>query len=106
MSNVFYDAEAVGEILRVTVVTLCIWRRKRVGPEWFKRGQFIYYRAEQLQEYLDRIGPIPEGMDLPTKRRFFTNAHRPTVTPEGQPVPSREELAARLAVVEKTLAIR
>ena len=99
MANL-YTPESVGNILGVTPVTLHHWRKNGIGPAWFKRGQFYYYRANQLQEYLDKIGPIPTG-DLNEKRRFFADAHRAEMPEEAATV---AELAARLAVVEKTLA--
>lgn len=105
MSNL-YDPEVVGKLLGISVVTLHHWRKNGIGPEWFRRGGFYYYRAEQLQEYLHRIGPIPEGMNLAEKRRFFAEAHHPDVIPE-TPEPATAalaELAKRLAVVERTLA--
>ena len=60
-------------------------------------------RAEKLQEYVERVGPIPANMSGSEKQRFFTEAHRPDVIPE-PPEVTVAELANRLAVVEKTLA--
>ena len=101
MANL-YTPESVGNILGVTPVTLHHWRKNGIGPAWFKRGQFYYYRANQLQEYLDKIGPIPTG-DLNEKRRFFADAHRAEVPEMPEEAATVAELAARLAVVEKTL---
>lgn len=101
MANL-YTPESVGNILGVTPVTLHHWRKNGIGPAWLKRGQFYYYRADQLQEYLDKIGPIPTG-DLNEKRRFFADAHRPEVPEMPEEVATVAELAARLAAVEKTL---
>ena len=100
-----YDPAAVSEILGVTVVTLCHWRKAGVGPEWFMRGRYCYYRAEQLQAYIEQVGPIPADMSPSEKKRFFTDAHRPDVVP-GPPEQTGTvaELAERLAVVEKALA--
>ena len=99
-----YDPEAVGNLLGVTPATLCNWRTKGVGPEWIKRGHYCYYRADRLEAYLDKIGPIPEGLDAWEKRRFFTEAHRPEVIHETPEQATVAELAARVAVVEAELA--
>ena len=100
-----YDPAAVSEILGVTVVTLCHWRKAGVGPEWFMRGRYCYYRAEQLQAYIEQVDPIPADMSPSEKKRFFTDAHRPDVVP-GPPEQTGTvaELAERLAVVEAALA--
>lgn len=104
MSNL-YDPESVGEILGVSTVTLFHWRKNGIGPEWFRRGQFYYYRAEQLQAYLDKIGPIPAGMGLQAKRRFFADAHRALMVPETPEVGAVvEKLAAKIANLEARLA--
>ncbi len=97
-----YDPEAAGNILGVSPVTLHHWRKAGVGPEWFKRGRYYYYRADKLQEYLDRTGPLPTTEA--EKRRFFTDAHRPDVIPETPEPATVAELSARLVVVEVELA--
>ncbi len=100
-----YDPEAVGNLLGVTPATLCNWRTKGVGPEWIKRGHYCYYRANKLEAYLGKIGPIPEGLDAWEKRRFFTEAHRPEVIHETpKEAATLAELERRLAVVEAELA--
>ena len=100
-----YDPEAVGNLLGVTPATLCNWRTKGVGPEWIKRGHYCYYRANKLEAYLGKIGPIPEGLDAWEKRRFFTEAHRPEVVHETpKEAATFAELENRLAVVEAELA--
>ncbi len=99
-----YDPEAVGNLLGVTPATLCNWRTKGVVPEWIKRWHYCYYRANELEAYLGKIGPIPEGLDAWEKRRFFTEAHRPDVIPEPPEPATLAELAARLAAVEAALA--
>ncbi len=100
-----YDPEAVGNLLGVTPATLCNWRTKGVGPGFIKRGHYCYYTAEKLEAYLDKIGPIPEGLDAWEKRRFFTEAHRPEVIHETpKEAATLAKLADRLAVVEKALA--
>jgi hypothetical protein len=99
-----YDAEAVGNLLGVTPATLCNWRTKCVGPGFIKRGHYCYYTAEKLEAYLDKIGPIPEGLDAWEKRRFFTEAHRPEVVHETPEQATVAGLADRLAVVEAELA--
>ena len=100
-----YDPEAVGNLLGVTPATLCNWRTKGVGPEWIKRGHYCYYRANNLEAYLGKIGPIPEGLDAWEKRRFFTEAHRPEVIHETpKEAATLAELENRLAVVEAELA--
>ncbi len=99
-----YDPEAVGNLLGVTPATLCNWRTKGVGPGFIKRGHYCYYRADKLEAYLGKIGPIPEGLDAWEKRRFFTEAHRPEVIHETPEQATVAELADRLAVVEAELA--
>ncbi len=100
-----YDPEAAGNLLGVTPATLCNWRTKGVGPEWIKRGHYCYYRANKLEAYLGKIGPIPEGLDAWEKRRFFTEAHRPEVAPKTpKEAATLAELENRLAVVEAELA--
>ena len=100
-----YDPEAVGNLLGVTPATLCNWRTKGVGPEWIKRGHYCYYRADRLEAYLDKIGPIPEGLDAWEKRRFFTEAHRSEVVHETpKEAATLAELENRLAAVEAALA--
>ena len=110
MRNLLTPA-SVAATLGISTVALHNWRKRGVGPSWVKRGPFYYYRQDHLQEYLDRLGPIPEGMSPREKHRFFTNANKPEVTPEEIPEtpetdrgPTRKELAARLAVVETKLA--
>jgi len=97
MRNLLTSA-SVAEILRVSQVTLHHWRKKGVGPEWSRRGQFYYYRSDKFEAYLTKIGPLPETDDLNVRRRFFTDAHRP------EHKATIAELADRLAVVEKALA--
>jgi hypothetical protein len=69
----------VSDRLTVSQATLCIWRGKRVGPKWFTRGQFVYYREDDFAEYLDELGPISPVGD---RRRFFADAHRAMIIPE------------------------
>ena len=108
MRNLLTPA-SVAETLGISTVALHNWRKRGVGPSWTRRGPFYYYRQDHFQEYLNRLGPIPEGMSPREKHRFFTNANRPEVTPEEIPeTPEHKatvaELSERLAVLEKGLA--
>ena len=108
MRNLLTPA-SVAATLGISTVALHNWRARGVGPSWTRRGPFYYYRQAHLQEYLDRLGPIPEGMSPREKHRFFSDANRPEVTPEEIPeTPQHKttlaELAERLAVAEKALA--
>ncbi len=99
-----HNAAAVSKVLGVSVVTLLKWRAKGVGPEWFKSGHRYYYKADQFQEYLDRIGPLPEGSDPWKRRRFFQEAHRPEVIEE--PVAEHDAtLAATVAELKRRLEV-
>ena len=100
MSNL-YTPQAVGEILNVTDVCLCLWRRDGVGPAWRKHGHLVYYPANKFKEYLDRIGPVPAGMSTYEKGKFFTRAHRPEVVSESAVI---AKLAARVTSLERKLA--
>lgn len=107
MRNLLTPA-SVAVTLGISTVALHNWRARGVGPSWTRRGPFYYYRQDHLQEYLNRLGPIPEGMSPREKHRFFTNANKPEVAPEEIPeTPEHKgtlaELAKRLAVVEKAL---
>lgn len=111
-----YSPKDVAEIVGVTVVTLCHWRKKNIGPNWTKYGALVYYPAGDLRDYIERIGPIPAGMTGREKQTFFTNAHK-TPNPEPAPEPAIErkapepaiepafvtELAARVTALEKAL---
>lgn len=93
-----YSPREVAGIVGVTVVTLCHWRKKNVGPDWVRHGPLVFYSAGDLRAYISRVGPIPANMTGSEKQLFFTAAHRP------EPEPATiEELAARLAKVERAL---
>jgi DNA-binding transcriptional MerR regulator len=96
-----HNAAAVSKVLGVSVVTLLKWRARGIGPAWFKSGPRYYYKAEDLQEYLDRIGPLPKGSDHWKRRRFFQEAHGPEVIEE--PV-AEEPVAEHDATLAKTVA--
>lgn len=98
MRNLLTPA-SVAATLGISTVALHNWRVRGVGPEWTRRGAFYYYRQDQLQEYLDRLGPIPEGMSPREKHRFFTNANRP----EEIPPPVEPVKRVRLAPLGRTV---
>ena len=106
-----HDAAAVSKVLGVSVVTLLKWRAKGVGPKWFKRGHRYYYKADQFQEYLDELGPLPKGSDLWARRRFFQEAHRPEVIEEtvakhdATLTETVAELKRRLEVIEVAVVL-
>ncbi len=112
MRNLLTPA-SVAATLGISTVALHNWRARGVGPSWTRRGPFYYYRQDHLQEYLDRLGPIPEGMSPREKHRFFTNANKPEEIPEEIPKLPKgkvtvaelsakvESLEARLAKVER-----
>jgi DNA-binding transcriptional MerR regulator len=111
-----HNAAAVSKVLGVSVVTLLKWRARGVGPKWFKVGPRYYYKAEDFQEYLDRIGPLPKGSDPWKLRRFFHKAHRPEVVEEPvaeEPVAKQDaalmdtvaELKRRLEVIEVAVVL-
>lgn len=95
----------VAKVLGVTEVTLLNWRRRRVGPEWIKRGRNYFYHADRFQEYLEAIGPLPESDDPWTRRRFFATAHNPEETPERKATleEALATLAERVEVLELAL---
>ncbi len=109
-----YSPKDVAGIVGVTVVTLCHWRKKNIGPDWTKYGSLVYYPAGDLRDYITRVGPIPAGMTGREKQTFFTNAHK---TPNPEPAPEQvatiseraeqvatiADLAARLIAVERVL---
>ncbi len=101
MSSPLLTPSMVSDRLTVSQATLCIWRGKRVGPKWFTRGQFVYYREDDFAEYLDELGPIPPVGD---RRRFFADAHRGMIIPETPEPATLEVLEDRLTVVEAELA--
>ena len=103
-----HDAAAVSKVLGVSVVTLLKWRAKGVGPKWFKRGHRYYYKADQFQEYLDELGPLPKGSDPWKRRRFFQRAHRPEVIeePVAEETPKHDAtLAATVAELKRRLEV-
>ena len=107
-----HNAAAVSKVLGVSVVTLLKWRARGIGPKWFKSGPRYYYKAEDFQEYLDRIGPLPKGSDPWKRRRFFLEAHRPEVIEEPvaeEPVAKTPEhdapLAATVADLKRRLEV-
>ena len=119
-----YSPAGIAEIIGVTVVTLCHWRGRNVGPDWFKHGGVIYYRADALKAYVERVGTIPANMTGREKQTFFTAAHKvpgqvkapakPPVKVRKAPKPPKapaeaiepvtlERLTIRMAVVERAL---
>ena len=110
MTTTLYSPRDVAGIVGVTVVTLCHWRKRGVGPDWTRHGrQLVYYPAGDLRAYIERVGPIPANMTGREKQTFFINAHTaPVPEPEPAPAPEPEpvtiaELADRLAAVERVL---
>lgn len=97
----------VAKRLEVTEATLCHWRKRGVGPDHIRHGRVCFYPSDLLDEYLERIGPIPSREEDP-ERRFFADIHNPRMTPERKA--SLEDMLAdlseRLAVVEVELASR
>ena len=103
-----HDVATVAKALGVSPPTLLNWRARGIGPVWFQRGHRYFYKADQFQEYLDRIGPIPEGLDLWSKRRFFEKAHHPEETPEqlAEDTPKQDAaLAATVAELKRRLEV-
>lgn len=43
----------VHEIYRIHPVTLCEWRRKRIGPAFRQIGRSIHYRRSAVEAYID-----------------------------------------------------
>lgn len=107
-----YAPKDVAGIVGVTVVTLCHWRKRNIGPDWSKHGSLVYYPAGDLRDYIERVGPIPANMTAREKKTFFTAAHKapnPEPAPEPMaPKPATEpatmaDLAARVTALERAL---
>ena len=86
-SNEMLTAAEAAEILSITRAALCARRKKGRGPAW--------------------IDLAPEMMRPRVRYRLadiLTFRDERHIAQGGQPIPSRVELAERLAVVEKALA--
>ena len=49
--NLQSEAESA-EILRIKRHTLAVWRTRRFGPKFVKIGSKVYYRLEDLEEWI------------------------------------------------------
>lgn len=45
--------EEASEKLRIPVATLRNWRTRGIGPAAFRMGRRVWYRSEDLQNWLD-----------------------------------------------------
>ena len=80
-------AARAAEILDLTLAALCFRRKKGSSPPWTDIAPPGHKRPQVRYQLSDILA-------------FRDERH----IPEGQPIPSRAELAERLAVVEKALA--
>jgi hypothetical protein len=53
MTPEFIDPLDLADMLGVTPTQLCWWRKRNVGPRWFKVGTCIRYDRKHLAEWLD-----------------------------------------------------
>ena len=86
--NEIITAAEAAEILGITRAALCARRKKGLGPEWADLAPPGHLRPQVRY----RLSDILAFRDA----RYITQGI--------QPIPSRVELAERLAVVEKALA--
>ncbi len=60
MANDLLTIDEAAERLRVPVATLRFWRTKGTGPASFRMGRRVFYRASELDRYVNELaGPIP-----------------------------------------------
>ena len=47
-------ADSAAEIIGVAPQTLSSWRKRRVGPRWFRAGRLIRYRKDWLFDWIEQ----------------------------------------------------
>jgi hypothetical protein len=58
-----YEPRAAAEYIRSTKPTMDRWRMQRIGPDFVKIGQRVYYRKSALDCFIEentrKCGPVP-----------------------------------------------